>query len=250
MTFNNLPVHFGQCMANQELEWLPTDTEDNYTRLIQNPKHQQYFRDQGWNQPRAITYKFNSYGFRCAEFESGPYVMALGCSFAVGIGLPISVTWPELLGRALDLQVVNLSWGGYSADTCYRLAEYWIPALRPRYVCMLTPPVARLELLLESSSTMRFEVFMPNSTSSIFKLSDPYLKHWYANNENAAINQRKNERAVKQLCSEFGIPCTIVRAHDVFSWNQQEMDSARDFMHAGPKQHKLVAGKFIDAYEK
>ena len=27
------PAHFGQYLANQELEWLPTDTKENYEKL-------------------------------------------------------------------------------------------------------------------------------------------------------------------------------------------------------------------------
>jgi hypothetical protein len=216
--------------------------------LTQIPANLAYMQQQGWDQPGAITYRFNSQGFRADEFDSGPYLVALGCSFTVGIGLPDAATWPRLVANQLGLQCANLAWGGYSADTCYRLAEYWIPELQPRYVCMLTPPAARIEILLATGSQADFEVFMPNSMSTIYRMSDPYLRHWYANETNSAINQRKNERALKQLCHELNIPCTVMRAHDSFSWNQKGLDCARDFMHAGPQQHQQLARRFIDAY--
>ena len=92
MQFENTPVHFGQPWANQILDWLPTDTKENYEKLIQDPGHREYFAKMGWDQPGAITYKFNSYGFRADEFNGGPYMMALGCSYSIGIGLPDETT--------------------------------------------------------------------------------------------------------------------------------------------------------------
>jgi hypothetical protein len=173
MTFENLPAHFGKPLANQELEWLPTDTKENYDKLMQDPDHQKYFADMGWDQPRAITYKLNSYGFRADEFDGGPYMVALGCSYSVGIGLPDHVTWARQTATALELKCANLAWGGYSADSCYRLAEYWIPKLKPAYVCMLAPPRHRVEVLLDDQDPvirqLSVEVFMPQSQSSLFK---------------------------------------------------------------------------------
>jgi hypothetical protein len=248
------PAHFGQELANQLVEWLPTDTKENYEKLIQDPKHLKYFTELGWDQPNAITYQFNSYGFRADEFDGGPYMVALGCSYSVGIGLPDHVTWARQTATALDMKCANLSWGGYSADSCYRLAEYWIPKLKPKYVCMLVPPLHRVEILLDTEAllTPQFpvEVFMPQSPSSLFNPDDQYLKHWFLNDENAMINQRKNVLAIRQLCADLDIPCTIYRAEDHMSWSREKIGYARDHMHGGPQIHNLLSKKFIDAYVK
>jgi hypothetical protein len=243
------PSHFGKFHAGNELEWLPTDTKENYEKLIQDPENCKYFAEMGWDQPGAITYKLNSHGFRCDEFSSGPYVVALGCSFTVGIGLPLHDTWAYKVGEALNLKVANLGWGGYSADTCYRLAEYWVPELRPDYVCMLAPPESRFELLLEDSQNLPFEVFLPGGNSQFYNSNDQYINHWFLNDENAKINQRKNILAVRQLCSDLNIPCTVINALGNMHWNA-EVGYARDYMHAGPIAHKLVANKFVDKYSK
>jgi len=249
MLFENTPVHFGQSMANQELEWLPTDTKENYERLIQDPVHQEYFAELGWNQPKAITYKLNSYGFRADEFDGGPYMIALGCSYSVGIGLPDSVTWARQTATVLGLKCANLSWGGYSADSCYRLAEYWIPALKPEYVCMLVPPRHRVEVLLDTKDSsarhLSAEVFMPQSQSLLFSSNDHYLKHWFLNNDNSLINQRKNVRAIRQVCADLNIPCTIYNAEDYMCQSREEIGYARDYMHGGPKIHNILAKKFL-----
>jgi hypothetical protein len=252
-TFENPPVHFGQYLANKTLEWLPTDTKENYEKLIQDPGHRAYFAKLGWDQPGAITYKLNSYGYRADEFDDEPCMVALGCSYSVGIGLPDEVTWARQTATALGLKCANLSWGGYSADSCYRLAEYWVPKLMPNYVCMLVPPRHRIELLLDNQDTMiqqlPVEVFMPQSQSSLFSPNDHYLKHWFLNDENAKINQRKNILAIRQMCADLNIPCTIYHAEDHMWWSREEIGYARDFMHGGPAIHNQLARKMINDYQ-
>ena len=252
--FENTPAHFGRPLANQELEWLPTDTEESYKKLIQDPGHRAYFANLGWDQPGAITYKFNSQGFRADEFDGGPYMVALGCSYTAGIGLPDSATWARKTAQALGMKCANLAWGGYSADSCFRLAEYWVPELRPAYVCMLVPPRSRVEVLLDEQdlSTKQFpmEVFMPQSHSSLFSPNDHYLKHWFLNDKNAMINQRKNVLAVRQLCADLNIPCTIYNAEEHMWWSREEIGYARDYMHGGPKIHNILTEKFVHGYPK
>jgi hypothetical protein len=253
-TFENPPSHFGQYLANQELEWLPTDTKENYEKLIQDPGHQEYFANLGWDKPGAITYKFNSYGFRADEFDHEPCMVALGCSYSIGIGLPDEVTWARQTATALGLKCANLSWGGYSADSCFRLAEYWIPKLNTKYVCMLVPPRSRIELLLDeeilTTRQLPVEVFMPQSQSLLFTPSDTYLKHWFLNDENAKINQRKNILAVRQLCADLNISCTVHNAEEHMWWNRETIGYARDYMHGGPNIHNILTKKFVEAYVK
>ena len=248
------PPHFGYPLANQTLDWLPTDTKENYEKLIQDPEHREYFANLGWDQPGAITYKINSHGFRSDEFDGGPYMVALGCSYSMGIGLPNESIWPQQTADALGLKCANLSWGGYSADSCYRLAEYWIPKLRPAYVCMLVPPRSRVELLLDDQDLLirqtPVEVFMPGSQSTMFSPNDHYLKHWFLNDENANVNQRKNVLAIRQLCADLNIPCTIYNAEEHMWWSREEIGYARDAMHGGPKIHNILTEKFVDGYPK
>jgi hypothetical protein len=254
MNINDTPPHFGKPYAGQTLHWLPTDTKENYDRLMQDPGHQQYFAKLGWDQPGAITYKFNSYGFRADEFDGSPCMVALGCSYSVGIGLPDHVTWARQTATALGLKCANLSWGGYSADSCFRLAEYWVPRLKPKYVCMLAPPRHRIEVLLDNQDPgfkqLPVEVFLPQSQSSLFSPNDHYLKHWFLNDENALINQRKNILAIRQLCADLNIPCTIHNAEEHMWWSREEIGYARDYMHGGPKIHNALTKKFVDDYKK
>lgn len=251
-TPNNAPWHFGTYHANTSQEWLPTDTKESFDRLMQDPGHREYFARLGWDQPGAITYNINSEGFRCDEFDyETPCMVALGCSFTLGTGLPIDTIWPTLVGQGTGLKVANLAWGGNGSDTCFRLAEYWIPRLKPRLVTMLAPPSNRMEILLDKNQyRLPAHVIMPETSSPLFDKNDMFIKHWQLNDENSRLNQLKNCLAIKQLCADQGIPCVIELALDHMRWSREEIGYARDYMHGGPIIHKRIAEKMLDDWRK
>lgn len=245
-TFGPAPWHVGLHSARQTLSWMPTDTQESFTRMIQDPVHRQYFEQQGWLEPNAITYKINSHGFRSEEFETDqPCMLALGCSYTMGIGLPVESLWSSLIGAKLNLKVYNLGWGGSSADTCYRLARYWIPVLRPRLVAMLAPPRTRVELLMASGCQPPADVFMPASQSLYYNENDIFLKHWWLNDDNGIINNEKNCLAIKQLSIDNDAKFVSLLADEEMCRSREEVGYARDYMHAGPRGHEIVAEKML-----
>jgi hypothetical protein len=243
-TINTTPSHFGKQYAGRTLAWLPSDTEENYREHCQRQEYTEYIKSQGWDQPGAITYRINSLGFRGDEFDfARPCIVALGCSFSVGIGLPEHTVWPWLVGTALNLPVVNLAWGGYSADTCFRLAEYFLPRLNAELCVMMAPPNDRIEMLINPKE---FEVFMPQSMSMWFNPNDVYLKHWMTDEENSRLNNLKNILSVEMLCHKHNIKCLTYNASDFFSKSREEVGYARDWMHAGPIGHQLATEKILN----
>lgn len=247
---NETPPHQGRALAGRTLEWLPVDTAERYAELSQNPEYRAYFEQQGWNQPGAITYRINSLGFRGDEFGDGIYLMALGCSYTLGTGLPEDKIWPSLLAKRMGLQCANLAWGGYSSDSCYRLAEYWIHRLRPAYVCMLAPPVDRLEILTDPDYLATdMDVLLPAAMSSGEFQHDRFVRHWFLNPENGAVSKRKNIRALRWLCHEFGIPCMVLDSAKYMSRSREEIGYARDRMHGGLIVHEELARLFEDGYK-
>ena len=239
------PWHFGVSKSNTRSEWLPTDSPERFARLVEDPAHREYFAQHGWLEPGAITYNINSNGFRCDEFNTATdSIVALGCSYTVGIGLPLKDIWPTLVGNALGLTVYNLAWGGNSADTCFRLAEYWVPRLNPKLVVMLTPPPARLELIALGTSNP-VEVFLPSEENGHSYDIGDYVKQWFVNDENSRLNNLKNKLAVRQLCGDLDIACLTYDAFDYMSQNREVLGYARDHMHAGVPGHRRLADKIL-----
>jgi hypothetical protein len=243
---NSKPFHNGIYHAGQTLEWLPTDTQENFEKLIQNPECRAYLAAHGWLEPGAITYKINSEGFRCDEIVNDePCMIALGCSFTVGIGLPVEVIWPTLVGKALGIKVYNLAWGGNSTDTCFRLARYWIPKLKPSVVAMLAPPRSRVEVSTISDTVPPVKIFMPMSQSTLFQKHDEFLKHWFGNEQNHHDNQEKNMLAIESIAVRSLAKFASIKVDDEVSCSRDQFDYARDYMHTGPTAHKLLADTIL-----
>ena len=234
------PYHGGRYHAGQTLDWMPTDTEENFNKLMQDPVHRQFFQEQGWDKPGTITYKLNSEGFRCDDFDDQPCMVALGCSYTVGIGLPLKDIWPTLVGNTLGLKVVNLAWGGNAIDTCFRMADYWLPKLNVKLVCMLTPPKERIEVVLTDKDEhfvdmYKSDVIMSHSLSKNYRAEDHFLNHWFMQDQNQLINKRKNVLAIKQLCTDIGTEFLSIDTQTTMTGSREDIGYARDYMHGGPK---------------
>jgi hypothetical protein len=252
MTLDSTPPHYGKQYAGQTLEWLSTDTEKNYQTHCKRSDYCEYIKNKGWDQPGAITYRINSLGYRGDEFDPDkPCLLALGCSFSAGIGLPEQDVWPWQLGQYLNLPVINLSWPGYSADTCFRLAEFFLPRLNVELCVMLAPPVARIELVGPNLAPgVDFEVFMPEGMSDRYNANDAYLNQWMIYEENSRLNTVKNKLALEMLCYKHQVPCLTYDYSQYFGRSREEVEYARDYMHAGPRGHTMLTENIIKDYEQ
>lgn len=243
------PWHVGLRYAGTSQAWMPTDTAENFKKLVQNKEQHEYFHSKGWLEPNAIVYDINSDGFRSEEFDSqASSMVSLGCSYTMGIGLPQSSTWPSLVSQTLGLKNYNLAWGGTSADTCFMLAEYWLPRLQPKLVIMAAPPKHRFDLIIEQPD-LQHVTYMPGRETGQIDTNE-FVKNWFLHDRNADLNNSRNRRAVQGLCAELNIPYLTYNAHDWFAKSREEVEYARDMMHAGPKGHKLLAERVIDDYTK
>jgi hypothetical protein len=249
---NQEPWHPGINQKGKILNWLPSDTQEYFEKNIADPEQQEYLAQQGWSDPTAIEYSINNHGFRSDQFlRDHPCMIALGCSFTVGIGLPHHQVWPWILGAALNLRVYNLAWGGASTDTCFRMADYWIPQLNPQLVCMLTPPSNRFELLTASGPWPAAEVIMPNTSTVLENLkNDTFVKHWWTNELNARFNSRKNKLAIEMIASKNSAPIVIFDVDTESSMRPHIHGYARDFLHVGPSGHQELAKKMLAKLNK
>lgn len=228
---------------NQTTNWHPSDSEESFHRMMQDPIHREYFAKKGWDQPGTITYSFNSNGYRSGEFDTkADNLVALGCSFTMGIGLPVQDVWPSRVGQALNLQVCNFGWGGGSSDRCYRLAQYWVPHLRPKLVVLLNPPRGRLEVIIDDITGKTEQIADRDFEENMF------LKKWISADTNQILNNQKNSRAISTICAELNIPFLSYEADTWMSGSREALEYARDYMHAGPRGHEILAERIINDF--
>lgn len=231
-------------VSNCELDWWPSDSEESFHRLMSEPSWRSYIEQQGWDKPGAITYKFNAMGYRGSDVVwNRPLLMVFGCSLTMGIGLPQHLVWPWLVGQQLDLEVVNFSMGGMSADWCFRMAEYWVPARRPALAIMLAPPHERIEVIMDDINTGR-------TYSAHETVREQFVQQWFAYPENVRVNNVKNKLAFGALCKQAGVPYLCYDAYDWFAKSREEIGFARDWMHGGPPGHKLLADQIINDWNE
>ena len=226
--------HSNSSLANQEILWHGTDSEEFYQKNLR--RNQSHLEQYNWID-RSITYKFNSHGFRADEFDSpGSNVMFLGCSHTLGVGLPVESTWAHQVSTALKLKNYNLGVGGSYNDTAFRLAHYWIDQLRPDLVIFLSADRTRLELHIDDDQLYDLSVWPIG-----FPIVDNFAKCWHNNDTNSNMNYFKNILAIKQLCNEHSIKYVQEEALSIC-----EIDKARDLQHHGEKTNLDIASMFLN----
>ena len=64
------------------------------------------------------------------------------------------------------------------------------------------------------------------------------------------LNNAKNKLAVQAICNNLNIACLTYDAHEYFARSREEVEYARDHMHAGPRGHKMFAERILDDWRK
>jgi len=97
--------------------------------------------------PGSIEYVYNSRGFRDSEWPAdlSNVVWCLGDSFTVGVGSPITHTWPYLLGQALNQHCINVSMDGASNEWMARRAVQILKTLSPKTLILHWSYIERRE---------------------------------------------------------------------------------------------------------
>jgi hypothetical protein len=216
-------------LANQEVDWIPGDTQKQYQQnLIDRPSMLGAWKD------RRFTYRFNSQGFRCEEFSQDIGILFLGCSYTVGVGLPVEETWPYLVAKSLGLNYANLAQAGGSNDTAFRLGYHWIPRLKPKIVFLLSPEVHRFELV--GNDLIHF--LSPTNISARFK---SYAEEWMICTTNPEINKIKNTSALQYICNQHD-----VKFFETASYDLKRIDYARDIAHPGVESNRQFAQSILN----
>lgn len=236
------PIQFNFQNRGKTLLWNGTDTESLFKKNMADTTGSNLIKKLGWDRTE-ISYKYNSHGFRCDEFDGRPCALALGCSFTEGTGLPIEMTWPSLLSKMIDLHVWNLGSGGASIDTAFRTLEFYIDKLRPRAVFLLIPPKNRFEYCDIDNG---YPVAHPSHPS---QKHQSFIKEWMTQTRNGEYNTRKTLLAMQKLCDNHAVPMLYVD-HEVteHATRLTTPDLARDLMHRGSLYQMNKADTFFKQF--
>lgn len=230
------PLHH---YAGQELSWFSTDSKKQFKTHLQE-RYKELNR-YGWI-GKIITYKINSLGFRSEEFDQSPSILALGCSYTFGVGLPIKDTWPSILAAKLNLNFWNLGIPGGANDTAFRLGYHYIPKLKPKYVFLLATEESRFEIINDHP-----DLLLPSHIHNPkFKA---FYHAWIKNDTNIFLNKQKNILGLKELCNQQQIPFYHLDAMTVSTQSNVNTD-ARDLLHWGRSGNEFAADTFYSMIQK
>jgi hypothetical protein len=233
--------HFYTQFANQELQWTPGDSWEKFRDNVS--KNYSKVEEHGWL-TRTFTYKHNSHGFRCEEFDDSPSIVTLGCSHAYGTGLPLETTWSQILAKKLDLTCFNLGVPASANDTMFRLASIYLEKIKPKLVVLWDIDPARFEVILDDRSY----TFLPNKNHTFSPKDSNYTEMtkvhswynlWIAHDDNPELNKRKNIAGIQTICTQLGIKfwCKQHNPGDILSMP----GLARDLMHPGIETNANIA---------
>lgn len=145
--FISQSYNFIDTRRNTVHNWYSSDQEEIYRQTSKDGFTNCYG-------PNDITYKFNSYGFRCDEFHQHSEfpVVFLGCSMTEGVGLPIEHTWAYMLcekirqhtGKQIPFWSLAIAGTGpmTQANLLYHFRKF---VIKPALVVTWLPPGLRME---------------------------------------------------------------------------------------------------------
>ena len=238
--FNEIIHQYSQ-YKNKELAWLINDYELTYENNLKNNRGQ--LEKYNWID-RQFTYKFNSHGFRSEEFNNDNSIMFFGCSNTVGIGLPVEDTWAYMVAQNLNLKCFNLGIGATGPDVSFRLANHYIPQIKPNIVVYAEPHPSRFALVgvddIYQFST--HGIVSHNIISMKYnetKKFDNFYEQWILNEENIKLNSVKHRLAIQALCQQYNIKFAFAESYSELA--PIDLDFARDLMHPGVESNKIFA---------
>jgi hypothetical protein len=92
-------------------------------------------------------YKINDLGFRGKLYES-PEILAIGCSYTFGVGVPEDGTWPSILGSEINKDILNLGVPGATIKKTLELMVSYVSKYdKPKTIFALLPPFFRTSLI-------------------------------------------------------------------------------------------------------
>jgi len=263
-------------LGHNEWRWWPADTEENFKKNVEGTAITDYVES-------SFSYTVNSIELRCKEFDNidftKPTIVAMGCSFTFGIGLPQEAIWCEVLAKRLrddgiDLQLINLSAAGDGTDRLVRLLSQTQHLIKDvDLIIGLLPGSERTELFLTHMKKPT-TVYIHSGTSQDEKTRlENYLTNFVMDNNWLSYQTNKNlyifelfakvhnssiildswsELFIKELPrfvnprfrAFFPIPPELNFSRGDPSGTK--FKQARDGMHSGPMQHKQYADSIYE----
>jgi len=198
-------------LKGKDFVFLPAktgDNLDNYKKMSADKRFVTY-------SPEDFSYKSNSLGFRCPEFDNNDKVKLLfsGCSFTHGLGLPIEHTWPSFMCDIISEEYgfkptpYNVGFSGASIDMICRMIYLILQKkmFEPDAVFILFPTFFRKEIPLFEDQQLEALQILPAVDYQVANKKVISQNLYKLPNEFFLFEAIKNLLFLKGVCESRGI---------------------------------------------
>jgi hypothetical protein len=258
--------HIG--MSSVTTEYAHTDNEELYLKNKKRFGKSWYYYD------NPIKYNINSMGYRMPEFDKinwDNYILFLGCSFTVGIGLHLENTFPYIVSKKLNCDYVNGAIGGSSPDFAVNNLIHFLNRAEklPKSVVITWPDTSRTMYWGPGG----FPVFKLPNLNNAGTFVNSY-KEFLLSSSNMFTKFKYNVETVKLICSSaniklvetalnkslhteyhnsikiWNLPDNITDVSKIHSVKARDIRIEDDVSHLGIIPHSQISKYIIDELEE
>lgn len=261
-------AHFNDLQISK-LDWSIDRRDAKQNDFFKDPKYIANAKQNGFyknNKPLLPTYKRNEYGFRSDEFFKTDSFIALGDSNTYGAYQYEERTWPFYLAESLGIKSFNLGVPGASIAQCYVILKKYISLIRPKYVFLLIPNLARSYTWLDDNyygyNTESDSTFCTNSSlkkkysKDTLLILDSIEIDSINSLEYQELNYYKYTDAIYNVCEEYGAKLVYLLNpscphRHYFRVEDMIVDDsyALDYRHFGHLYMKRISNYFFKNYD-
>jgi hypothetical protein len=178
-------------------------------------------------------YKINELGFR-GNLKKNAEVIAVGCSYTFGVGVPETGTWPSILSSEINKDVLNL---GVPGTTIKKISELIIRYVskydKPKTIFALFPPLFRTTLIEDIQFYSSIKSIDPKKQQEIdkqisFKIGISYDR----NTEEMFFQKQKHSPYFKSKELDIQYMENIFSPHQLISDSIDSIKLIQDFCYS------------------
>lgn len=245
-------MFIGHSVSSTILDFYGNDNIPFYEKNVKNLPDDWYYKKNN------LTYKFNSLGHRCdepTEINFNNYILFLGDSHPVGMGLELENTYPYLVSKLLDCSYYNLSVGGTGPEIMYHNLICWLSKYpKPKYISCYWSDPTRFLTQLDTNDNNQIMFSINGRWSEDYPIVDFYKYGELSNYFNTRF--LLNLIGIKKYLENYNVPYSYVsflpkEFIDLEKYNIKQVhanDKARDNMHAGIESNKQIADYIVSDY--
>jgi hypothetical protein len=230
--------------SNTTLKFIGGDSEKQFIQAIEKMPKDWYYNN------TEILYNYNNLGHRCKNFEDldqDNYILFIGCSHTMGVGLELEKTYPHLLSEKLRMDYYNLAVPATGNDVVeYNLSTWFFKMnKKPKLVIVQWPDHTRF---------IEYDELHRHSLERGSWNTDPNYVSFIVNAEDAGMFKARGVMAENMLKNIIEVPMITCnfgsqKGYGIYDLYMTRVDRARDLNHAGINSHYAFTKMLLNYIE-